>query len=486
MVQNILLNEEGKTKLKILNRVRELGKGQYPIYFFENELGFSYVKTSKLIHSMDMELQQLDPHFHLLNDRDKIEIKGDIPYFEDYQRFLCRQSLSYRFLLSTILYPNKSMADFCIEEKLSQSSVMRRLRPLISYLKESHIRLNCLQMKLTGKESVIRMIITHFIWYVSFGEDLTNYFAKEKELHMEELFSPEDSRWMIYGEEKEWNVYQGVALLRIQQGYVIDENIFQTFSLPVINKKFREILTEQKLSETAIQRENHFIGYAMFYKIQYFSIHDPRLKYVKKYLETNKVVSEHTQNFYDFCVKELFSTKISSEQNKLIWIDLFNLFLKKDVFPEVVFSYNLSTSTLMTHYHPMLLKLKKKINQFLDREYRFESARLKEREDLLILLSAIVLPYFEEEKVKKTVHLGIAGVQDESLLHFLFYHLKQITGIEIEICGNKLDKEYDLLLSSATKFLPEPMTRPYYILDTENMQMLHHIQKKIDSLLLEN
>ncbi|MGM0123838.1 hypothetical protein IGI37_001212 [Enterococcus sp. AZ194] len=485
MVQNILVNEESKIKLAVLTRIRELGDGVYPIYQFETELGFSYVKMSKLIHALDSELQQIDPEFHLLNGKDKIEVEGEIPSVEDYQRLLCRESLPYRFLVYALLNPGKQLADFCIGEGLSQSSVMRRMGVLTAYFRENGIRLNCFQMRLTGKESVIRMILAQFIWYVSFGEELIEHFKNHQPLEMNQLFAPEDSRWMAYGDEREWTLYQAIAYLRLQQGYSLEENDFETLCLPPINKNFQDALRDLHQSETNIKRESDLIGFTMFYRTQYFTLSDPRLKYVKRYCEINERVYKHTHNFYDFCLRKLFTKRVLNEQARLLWIDLFNLFLMKDYFPEVAFSYNLSISPLMAYYHPSIQRLKNKINLFLEEEYRLESSKLQRREDLLLLLSAMVLPYYDEPRSKKIIRLGIAGVHDDSLLHFLFYHLKQITGLDIEICGKRVDKEYDLLLSSATQYLPENLKNPYYILDTENVQMLAHIQKRIDDICRE-
>ncbi|KAF1297272.1 hypothetical protein BAU15_06920 [Enterococcus sp. JM4C] len=482
MIYDKLLTEEGRSKLKILSRLGELGKGIYSIHLFEKELRVSYVKASHLIHTMASELSLIDPQFCLLNARDKIEIVEDLPPFEDYQRLLCKRSLPYHYLLYILLYPTKNISDFCLAENISLSTVVRKLPQLIAYFNENKLHLNRQQMKLTGKESVIRLIFNQFIWSVSTGEEVIAHFKETEDFDMTHLFSQEDRRWLTYGDEREWNLHQAIAYLRVRQGYRLEGNDYVKANLPGINQKFRECLENLSQSDTVIKRESYLIGFFMFYRTQYFTLSDPRVSYIRKYSAKNLTVSQHTKNFYNFCKQEIFSKSMTAEQEKLLWIDLFTVFLQNDYFPEVTFSDNLSTGPLMVHYHPAVIKLKEIISTFLDKEYRAEPGKLWNKEGLLVLLSALVLPYIEKDVVRQTIRIGVIGVQDTGLLHFLFYQLQQVEGLDMEVCGNVVKKDYDLLLSSATSYLPKDSRIPYYILDPDNVEMVAHIQTKIEGL----
>ena len=100
--------------------------------------------------------------------------------------------MPYRVILTSLLEPEVDLREFGEQTGLSQSSLMRRLKPLVEYLKTKDIRLNCLQMEITGRESAIRLMYFNFLWSVDFGTRLYDYFIDTLGRSLDSFMAPED------------------------------------------------------------------------------------------------------------------------------------------------------------------------------------------------------------------------------------------------------------------------------------------------------
>lgn len=161
MLEDILLDDVAQRKISVFNQLLTTANGTYSVHYFEQFTDFSYARLNSLfaeIHEDLMEKQGLE----LLTDQGKVHIDlsklRDIPYAQ----FLFRKSLPYKFLLATILERNYTIENFCRDNFISRASIIRRLQPLINYLKEFDIQLNCSQLQMTGKENLIRIVYLNF------------------------------------------------------------------------------------------------------------------------------------------------------------------------------------------------------------------------------------------------------------------------------------------------------------------------------------
>ena len=142
---------------------------------------------------------------------------------------------------------------------------MRRLKPLVEYLKTKEVRLNCLQMEVTGREAAIRVMYFNFLWSVDFGKRLYDYFNQELNLSLDSFLSNDDLMYLKYVEKREFSMLQGIGLLRTRRGFYVDEPQINRLLFPSIGRKYKEALALDNVPETYQEREANFVNFMIFY-----------------------------------------------------------------------------------------------------------------------------------------------------------------------------------------------------------------------------
>ncbi|MBM7689329.1 hypothetical protein BCR24_11225 [Enterococcus ureilyticus] len=466
MLEDILLDDVAQRKISVFNQLLATADGTYSIHYFEQFTDFSYARLISLfaeIHEDLMEKQNLE----LLNDQGKVHIDlsklRDIPYAQ----FLFRKSLPYKFLLATILENNYTIEHFCRDHFISRASIIRRLQPLINYLKDFDIQLNCSKLQLTGKENLIRIVYLNFFWIASCGEDL--FLALDETKRGVELFDSHDHQWMTYAEPREWYLLTTISQLRIKKKHFIIEPPFKQLTFPKVNMSFIKKLEQSKIPQQFIEREATFLSFMMFYWSIYFYADDPRLSYVKEYMRSDQQplgnLIERFEGFY----QSLFSEKkLSNDIKELLNANLFttclNHFVLKDSLPLAINFMEKCIKEQNPLYQPLSVKVRSFLAEII---LLPEFAWIKNcLEDLVYICSYLLLPFYERNNPKYQLNVGIILSPNAIFLKPLFDFLEHLSFVTVSFVSSTSDDDYDFYIAASKLLLPEKIKQ------TDNFQVI--------------
>ncbi|EOL49375.1 helix-turn-helix domain-containing protein [Enterococcus caccae] len=455
MLEDILLDDVAQRKISVFNQLLATADGTYSVHYFEQFTDFSYARLNSLfaeIHEDLMEQQGLA----LLTDQGKVHIQlsklRDIPY----SQFLFRKSLPYRFLLATILEKNYTIEHFCRDHFISRASIIRRLQPLINYLKDFDIQLNCSKLQMTGKENLIRIVYLNFFWIASYGEDL--FLALDETKRGVDLFDPEDHQWMTYTEPREWYLLTTISQLRIQKKHFIIEPPFKQLIFPRTSKSFVKKLEKLKVPQHFIERETTFLSFMMFYWNIYFYADDPRIIYVKEYLKSEQQpLGNLIERFEAFYLPLFSENRLSNDEKVLLNINIFTTFLNHSVLKDSLpLTINFMESCIKEQ-NPLYIPLSAKVRAFLNEIILLPDFSWIKNclEDLVYICSFLLLPFYERSNPKYQLSVGIILSPNAIFLQSLYDFLEQIAFVSVSFVSSTSNEEYDFYIAASKLLLPD-------------------------------
>ncbi|WP_086315645.1 hypothetical protein A5821_003148 [Enterococcus sp. 7F3_DIV0205] len=455
MLEDILLDDVAQRKISVFNQLLNTANGTYSVHYFEQFTDFSYARLNSLfseIHEDLMEKQGLA----LLTSQGKVHIDlsklRDIPY----SQFLFRKSLPYKFLLATILEKNYTIENFCRDHFISRASIIRRLQPLINYLKDFDIQLNCSKLQLTGKENLIRIVYLNFFWIASYGEDL--FLALDETKRGFDLFDPEDRQWMTYTEPREWYLLTTISQLRIKKKHFIIEPPFKQLAFPKVNMSFIKKLEQVNLPQHFIERESTFLSFMMFYWNIYFYADDPRISYVKEYMTSEQQpLSNLIERFEDFYLPLFTEKQLSEAEREVLNINIFTTCLNHSVIKDSLPLAINFMETCIKKQNPLYAPLSAKVREFLKQivltpEFTWIKNCL---EDLTYICSFLLLPFYERSNPKYQLNVGIILSPNAIFLQSLFDFLEQISFISVSFVSSASEDDYDFYIAASKLLIPD-------------------------------
>ncbi|MBO0439953.1 helix-turn-helix domain-containing protein [Candidatus Enterococcus ikei] len=455
MLEDILLDDVAQRKISVFNQLLTTADGTYSIHYFEQFTDFSYARLNSIfseIHEDLMEKQNLS----LLTDQGKVQIDSsklrDIPY----SQFLFRKSLPYKFLLATILENNYTIENFCRDHFISRASIIRRLQPLINYLKTFDIQLNCSKLQLTGKENLIRIVYLNFFWITSYGEDL--FLALGEVKRGIDLFDQEDHQWMTYAEPREWYLLTTISKLRIKKKHFIIEPPFKQLVFPKTNTSFIKELEKFRLPQHYIDREATFLSFMMFYWNVYVYADDPRISYVKEYMDSEQQpLGNLIGRFEEFYLPLFSERKLTVDEKELLNINIFITCLNHSVLEDSLPLTINFMETCMKEQKPLYVHLSSKVRAFL-KEIILETEFAWIRnclEDLVYICSFLLLPFYERSNKKYQLNVGIILSPNAIFLQSLYDFLEQISFVSVSFVTSTSDDSYDFYIATSKLLLPD-------------------------------
>ncbi|MBO0471112.1 helix-turn-helix domain-containing protein [Enterococcus sp. DIV0242_7C1] len=455
MLEEILLDDSAQRKLIVFNQLIATADGTYSVHYFEQITDFSYARLNSIfadVHDDLLEKQNIE----LLNKQGKVQIDNaalrDIPYHQ----FLFRKSLSYQFLLATILERNYTIDNFCKDHYISRASIIRKLQPLIRYLKSFNVQLNCSQLQLSGEENLIRIVYLNLFWIASYGEDL--FIALEEPKRGMDLFDSEDHQWMTYTEPREWYLLKTISKLRIKKKHYIIEPPFKELIFPEVNASFVRELQQMNVPSHYIEREKTFLSFMMFYWSIYFYADDPRIHYVKEYMNSDhQPFGNLIERFEEFYLPLCSEKKLSPNEQEILNINFFNTCLNHSV---VKGSLPLAINFMedfIKDQQPLFVHLSKKVRTFLtsltsEPEFAWIKNNLN---DLVYICSFFLLPFYQRSNTKYRLKVGIILSPNAIFLQSLFDFLEKLSFISVSFVTSTSDDNYDFYIATSKLLLPD-------------------------------
>ncbi|MGC6769621.1 helix-turn-helix domain-containing protein [Enterococcus sp. LJL128] len=459
MLETIALDDFAVKKLEMFHQLFDFDDGVYSPRFFKQYSEFSYARLISLFSEMNEDFQQ-QADFSLLSEDGKVVIDKEELIKIPYQQFLFQESIAYKFLLAAILEKNYRLEDFCEENYISRASVLRRLNPLINYLKKFDIQINCSKMKITGNEAIIRIVYFNFFWLTSFGEDF--FVALDEKKRGPELFDFSDKQLMKYVEPRQWFLLTSINRLRLEKAHYLDETPFDQLVYPETNLSYFDELKQLGVSAEFRSRECDFLSYMLFYWIPYFHFDDPRIPYVRSYmLSDNHPLDDLIDRFQFFYSHSLGDLSLTNEEKELLHINIFttvlNHAIRENTLPLAVdFSFD-----LFKGHHPLFEPLFKNIQSFLRSTAQMEQYQwlINCIDHLSYTCAVFLLPYVERSRKNHLLRVGIILFQNAIVSQSLFEYLSKIPFVDVDLITSSAKKDYDFYIATSPLLLPKSVRR---------------------------
>ncbi|MCB5951555.1 helix-turn-helix domain-containing protein [Enterococcus sp. BWT-B8] len=459
MLETIALDDFARKKLSMFHQLLELDDGIYSTRHFKQFTELSYARLVSLFAEMNDDLNQ-QSNIALLTDEGKIMIEKEALIQISYEQYLFQKSIAYKFLFASLFEKNYRLEDFCEKNFISRASALRKLQPLISYIKKFDININCSKMKITGNEATIRILYFNFFWLTSFGEDFFTVLNEER--RGLELFDSEDKQWMTYVEPRQWFLLISINRLRIEKGFYLGVTPFDQLIYPETNFSFLEELRVRGVTEKHRLRERDFLSYMLFYWNPFLHANDPRLTYVKSYmLDKHHPLGELINQFQTFYMGFLDGITLSEEESDLLHANIFTTFLnhasREASLPlSVDFSYE-----LFKRNHPLFDPLYEKIQDYLVKasqksQYIWINNCL---DHLVYSCTLFLLPFYEKSKNNHQLHVGVILFQNAMVSQSLSRFLAKIPFVQAELITSSAKEEYDFYIATSPLLLSKNTRR---------------------------
>lgn len=467
MLEPLILEDIMWRKLAIMECLIHNSKGTYSINTIASELNLSYTKAANLVTELANDLAT---HFdyEILGKDNKLNWDPAKYNHNAYIQQLIRDSVAYRFIMTTLLRPDVSFTKFCNGLFLSQSTVLRKIKPLKELLMDYHLVLVPTKMSITGNESVIRMLYSTYLWAGDHGDLLENWnydFTLEKSLSQQLL-----SQYDTFMHPKELFLRLAVNRLRYEQGHYLQDLHLAEFTqgrmCPNIAK-----YTQTFISDPHQQSLHGRFICSLFYLAPYYI--DPadfRLRELKRYYDTHRdthPAARLVDGYVDYLLSHLLKDKpIDYEDTLLLKMNLFVTLLRYmihqgpapriiDLTKHVADNQNLLFTNLKNCNRSFFQKLadcadipwfKANLNIFTE---DFTHA---------------VFPIYKECCKAARLKVCILSAPDHYVRQTLKELLNQLSFVDLQF-NEKTTEEVDFYVTTFENLLPENSTTSYFVVD---------------------
>ncbi|MDT2600874.1 helix-turn-helix domain-containing protein [Enterococcus hulanensis] len=467
MFRELFLTNQQRRKIQFFKLMEGFPEGEYSVNTLSHEFGWNYQPFLQLLREINDTLIELkeDP---LLIAASKLYWKSNPERSNHFLVSLVKQSVSYRFIASSLLEPEKKISDFSKEIFVSESTILRRMRPLIDYLAECNIQLNFSKMELTGHEAVIRLFYIKAFWAASLGEDLVKSkldFTAEDNLlrNLLELFPlhlhPKLIRLMLY-----------VCRLRNDQKKYLNEAPFEDLLFSQTTPQLELYLSEILDSPVQIKRNVEFLNY-LFYYYPYSVKKDtqalnPLMLYYAKNVEERDPLCLAIDSFYRYCARELLQDLLDEQEEKILLNNIARTFLgysiQKKKIPLLFETGNKEQFLQSEIYLELYPAIKKAIHKLSRRRKLEWLAAVSESLARTLCLNLLPLFIANDEKIR----VGLVSIPNYLYLQHVVKFLKNLNFIEI-VFQPQPDEPIDLFITTFKELLPS-QNSDYYMINILN------------------
>lgn len=484
MFRELFLTCQQQKKIQFFQRMEGYPAGEYSVHSLSQKFDCSYQSFLKMLQEINEALLELK-ETPLFTSTATIYWESNSTRSNNFLISQVKQSLPYLFLLSTLFYPEIDLHHFCKENFVSESTVTRRMRPLINYLDECNIHTNLTKMELSGHEGVIRLFYIKTLWSASLGDDLNRCeldFTAEDNLvrdliHVFHLpLHPKLIRLMLC-----------ISRLRnVQKSYLV-EPPFDDLLFSQITPLLENYLANQLETTEQIKRNVEFFNYLFYYypyctKNQSHSV-NPLMFYYTKNVEERDPLCLAIDSFYRYCSKELLKNVLGEQEEKMLLNNIARTFLsysiQKKKIPLLFETGSKETfmdSQLYCELYPSVKTAIKKLSRRRQLEWLDDVT-----DSLAKTLCLSLLPLFivTDEKIR----VGLLSIPNYLYLQHVIKYLQSLNFIEIVFQPQPGD-QIDLFITTFKELLPSQNAAHYLLnilntnYETDLLPMLLSIQNK--------
>lgn len=462
-LKDVIFDKSQNKKLAVLEYLMDHNSGSYTLHTLSTALDFSSKSITLLCDEIQTDFVALN-FGEFVNSQNKITWPNQNYQHNVYLQYLVRDSLPYQFLLATLIQPHLTNEEFCQQHFVSRATLARKLAKLAVYLQQFDIKMNLAQLKLTGHETLIRIIYTYFLWTGYLESD----FEKLEEVQLEiEVVNQLDCPWLNHLTLKEKLMILLVSRIRLEQNYFLPATSIDSLTLPADAQGLQDYLSNFVEDQVQQQRNTHFLFCQFIYFPHFTSHSDYRTQLIyQEYLKKRKEEDYRarlTDQLTEFIVQEFLEADISSEVLQMLQVNLFatvtSFYLVHGALP----TFNQLSAHVETVY-PEYLSIHKKISHKMKLlERRQESAWLKKCHEAFVkTITLISYRLYIKAQAQPKLRVAIVSSPNFVMIDFLTFFLEQIQFVEM-VYPTQQKKRSDCYLTTFPKLLTAEQT-PYYVI----------------------
>lgn len=465
MLHDLLVEETMGQKLAIMEFFLQKQAGIYSVNTICCGLVLSHRTAATLIAEINEDLRALSGYEFVARDR-KIHWCPESYHHNSYIQYLIRRSVSYQFVRYTLMHPDDTFAKFCGRLFLSQSTVLRKLRPLKDLLKRFGLQIRATKMQLIGSEVPLRMFYTTYLWLGHHGEDLEQEVGP---MLREELFAKNlTDKFEQFMHPKEITLLLAVHRLRYEQGHWLEEIPYPDLNTPAFS---RELASYGTFISDQSQRKLHLQSLAAVFFLTplYFEACDFRGELLLSYFEQLpldaplKVLAlEFEADFF----REMLAINPADYPRLNLWrINFYATLLRYSFFGDLPLISDL-TRYIPTEEQALFDQMKRQFKLF------FRKIAKRQRYPWLTPAffafiedcSYALFPHYQDCFQRCVLKVGIVTSPDYYVQQMIRNLLRQFAFVNITFTS-ALNEEMDFFVTTFENLLPKELHKPYFVMD---------------------
>ncbi|WP_321386585.1 helix-turn-helix domain-containing protein [uncultured Enterococcus sp.] len=461
MFEKLILEEVTKRKLTLFNLLVKLPDDYYSINFLENNLDYSYSRVSYLLELIQQDLDDIRKEPVAFITDQGIHYDRSVSY-DQYYQYLITQSIPYLLILSIVYYPKDNLDDFCRKNFLSKASVMRKSKPLNDYLKHFNIKLNISQLKLSGEERIIRIVLYTLIWFTSQSVNLPKAEIDVDYKTVIDNISPCFPESHSYSATKQICLMLDIIYLRVTNGYVLREKIKISSYVPTSIQRGKDFFDPIVKDPAVLEAECQFSALLLTITPNFYTESDPRFPLLQLYLETeDNQATILFREFWSFLEQEY---GFSALDHKILYGNSANILFPVIIFKKTlpgILTVNAKSSFLQNKY---FLELFSSFKTFFKKvSKRKNYGWITEYINQIATAFALLLyPTWENLQTNRTIKVGLIAESNYLLTQQLINYLDEFVFVELGAMTNNC-ADFDLIVATSSYLLPDQCSVPKFV-----------------------
>lgn len=466
MLHTLLIEDAMGQKLAVMEFFLRQPEGCYSINTICCGLVLSHRTAATLIAEINEDLRDLSGYEFVARDR-KIHWCPEAYHHNSYIQYLIRQSLPYQFVLRTLTHPEDTFANFCDRHFLSQSTTLRKLRPLKDLLQRFGLQVRASKMQLVGPEVSLRLFYTTYLWLGHHGEDLKRVVGR---MDGEEEFAQTlTEKFTQFMHPKEITLLLAVHRLRYEQGHWLAERPYPDIATPGFSRelaRYGRFITDQS------QRKLHLHSLtAMFFLTPlYFEARDFRGQQLLRYfhqLPKENPLKALALEFEDYFFQDMVHLEAADYLRLSLWrINFYTTLLRHFLFPGELPLISDLTRHIPTTERPLFEDMRRQQKRF------FTKIAKRQRYPWLAHginafvedCSYALFPNYKDCFQRCLLKVGIVTSPDYYIQQLVRNLLRQFAFIESSFITSP-DEDYDFFVTTFENLLPKNLQKPYFVMD---------------------
>lgn len=470
LYEDLMMDSSMKTRYNMLRLLTTIDQGHYSIFYIAQKLNLTYQQAYHHLNELNREIQQAQAsQKSILIKNSDINTTALTLSLDEYRFFLLQESVPFRFIQYTVNDPRPSLAVFCDDMYVSRSTLSRKIKPLVEFLKQFDVRISYTQMSLVGDETTIRLILFYIMWLGTRGmiwpfsvrEEQLTYF----EQHFNSFFSMDET----FVGHRELEYFYAISYLRMHRHFFAPYNPDYDFIFK--NSAYFDLQQMDNypsvLPPKTAMGECSFLYFIALFAPYFTDINDPVLENTLKEFSRNpNPVWDFASSFIAFANANLLQHSLSDEDHQILLGNLIHVAFSQQIFGRTYPS--MQAFVAPPRAQVVVPALKRGIRQFfLDASENDAFAHFFSNvNDLESTYTTILSPYYANQQPNSKLRVTLAIEHNHLFVQQLNTFLSSLNFVEFSPFVDSA-ADVDLIIGSSFALKQAFPAIPFYYWDLD-------------------